>query len=71
MFSKHILIEAQNEKQADRPAEMLVARRGFEPPIFALRGRCPKPLDDRAVCHAPEEWLGWKESNPHRRNQNP
>ena len=28
-----------------------VARTGFEPVIFALRGRCPKPLDERAVIY--------------------
>ena len=28
----------------------LVALTGFEPAISALRGRCPKPLDDRAIC---------------------
>ena len=28
---------------------MLVARTGFEPVISALRGRCPWPLDERAV----------------------
>lgn len=27
----------------------MVARTGFEPVIFALRGRCPKPLDERAI----------------------
>ena len=26
----------------------MVARTGFEPVISALRGRCPKPLDERA-----------------------
>lgn len=26
----------------------VVARTGFEPVIFALRGRCPEPLDERA-----------------------
>ena len=30
-------------------ANSVVAWRGFEPPIFALRGRCPKPLDDQAM----------------------
>lgn len=29
----------------------LVARTGFEPVIFALRGRCPRPLDERAGEH--------------------
>ena len=28
---------------------MLVARTGFEPVISALRGRCPWPLDERAI----------------------
>jgi hypothetical protein len=27
-----------------------VARAGFEPAISALRGRCPWPLDERAMC---------------------
>ena len=27
----------------------LVAPTGFEPVIFALRGRCPRPLDEGAV----------------------
>ncbi len=31
--------------------------RGFEPPIFALRGRCPKPLDDQAMFMLLEN--GW------------
>jgi hypothetical protein len=26
----------------------VVLRTGFEPAIFAVRGRCPKPLDDRS-----------------------
>ena len=26
----------------------MVLRTGFEPAIFAVRGRCPKPLDDRS-----------------------
>jgi hypothetical protein len=28
----------------------LVGRRGFEPLISALRGRCPGPLDERPTC---------------------
>ncbi len=28
---------------------LLVARTGFEPVISALRGRCPRPLDERAL----------------------
>ena len=27
----------------------MVARTGFEPVIFAVKGRCPKPLDERAI----------------------
>ena len=41
----------------------MVARSRFELLISALRGRRPKPLDERAV-HA-KEWLGLRESNPH------
>ena len=41
--------------------EFLVARTRFELVISALRGRRPKPLDERAI----NEWLGWRESNPH------
>ena len=29
--------------------ETVVARTGFEPVISALRGRCPWPLDERAM----------------------
>ena len=32
----------------------LVARGGFEPPISALRGRCPGPLDERATHWGPK-----------------
>ena len=32
----------------------MVARTGFEPVISALRGRCPRPLDERATC-----FFGW------------
>lgn len=31
---------------------LIVARTGFEPVIPALRGRCPKPLDERAYIVA-------------------
>ena len=34
----------------------LVARTGFEPVISALRGRCPWPLDERAVI---PKLCGW------------
>ncbi len=32
----------------------LVGRRGFEPLISALRGRCPGPLDERPTHVAPD-----------------
>ena len=48
---------------ASRPSVFLAARTGFEPVISALRGRRPKPLDERAM--STRRWLGWKESNPH------
>ena len=38
----------------------LVARTGFEPVIFALRGRCPKPLDERAVFNPSIPTLEYK-----------
>lgn len=31
----------------------VVLRMGFEPTIFAVRGRCPKPLDDRSTLSEP------------------
>ena len=40
-------------KQARQSPDLqysMVAWRGFEPPISALRGRRPKPLDDQAMC---------------------
>jgi hypothetical protein len=30
-------------------SKVLVLRTGFEPATFAVRGRCPKPLDDRSA----------------------
>ena len=30
----------------------IVPRTGFEPVIFALKGRCPRPLDERGSCNA-------------------
>src|SRR5690606_29446074 len=40
----------QERRPAIRTAfPVLVARRGFEPLISALRGRCPRPLDERAT----------------------
>ena len=50
----------------------MVARTRFELVISALRGRCPKPLDERAKLSMRfVKWLGWKESNPHMRYQKP
>jgi hypothetical protein len=39
----------------------MVARRGFEPLISALRGRCPRPLDERATF--PIGTLGYSKSD--------
>ncbi len=33
-------------------SEKIVPRTGFEPVIFALKGRCPRPLDERGSCNA-------------------
>lgn len=46
------------EKRQDRGLRSchhfcLVAHGGFEPPISALRGRCPGPLDECATCACP------------------
>ena len=43
----------------------MVPRTGFEPVISAVRGRRPKPLDQRGVT-----WLPGKDSNPHIQIQN-
>ena len=40
----------------------MVARTGFEPVISALRGRCPRPLDERAT-ESSKWWLGIEDSN--------
>ncbi len=45
----------------------MVPRTGFEPVISAVRGRRPKPLDQRGK----KKWLPGKDSNPHIRDQNP
>ena len=43
----------QKEKRSgNRSASHLVARSRFELLISALRGRRPKPLDERAICKA-------------------
>ena len=56
----------------DRVLKFMVARTRFELVISALRGRCPKPLDERAILSMRfVKWLGWKESNPHMRYQKP
>ena len=52
-----------------RPLDgLLVARTGFEPVISALRGRCPWPLDERAVKD--RRWLGIEDSNLGLQSQN-
>ncbi len=33
----------------DIQVKFVVAHTGFEPVIFALRGRCPRPLDECAL----------------------
>src|SRR5258708_16979436 len=35
-----------------QPVGEVVPRTGFEPVIFALKGRCPRPLDERGSCNA-------------------
>ena len=51
---KWILQIAKQARACALTCEDLVARAGFEPAISALRGRCPKPLDERAICGAPQ-----------------
>jgi hypothetical protein len=34
----------------------MVLRTGFEPAIFAVRGRCPEPLDDRSTRVANQDY---------------
>ncbi len=41
---------------------LLVLRTGFEPAIFAVRGRCPEPLDDRSVLTQREYPTGFQVS---------
>ena len=36
----------------------MVARTGFEPVIFAVKGQCPKPLDERAINCLEERTYG-------------
>ena len=43
-----------NNSEGDFCACILVGRRGFEPLISALRGRCPGPLDERPTHVAPD-----------------
>ena len=42
------------EKGSRESPERLVARTRFELVISALRGRRPKPLDERAICNGTE-----------------
>ena len=39
------------KKGSEEPLKFLVARTRFELVISALRGRRPKPLDERAICN--------------------
>lgn len=34
-------------------AAILAHRTGFEPVIFALKGQCPRPLDERCIILVP------------------
>ena len=56
-YAAACLLGKQN-RLPKQPAGDLVARAGFEPAISALRGRCPGPLDERAVLCA-EADIGW------------
>ncbi len=44
----------------------MVLPTGFEPAIFAVRGRCPKPLDDGSMSEAKRDYTlkravgGWR-----------
>ncbi len=42
----------QETKKPGLIAGLEVAHRGFEPLIFALRGRCPRPLDECAMHYS-------------------
>jgi hypothetical protein len=43
---------------------------GIRTRVSALRGPCPRPLDDGAALTC-DEWLGEEDSNPRYRGQNP
>src|SRR5688572_3446290 len=44
-----VVVRAQKRPVAHTTGLARVARAGFEPAISALRGRCPWPLDERAI----------------------
>src|ERR1700704_4440388 len=62
MFMKRKRTRTDGLKRAGSHAAQArsVPRTGFEPVISALRGRCPRPLDDRGV---PYFLLPGKDSN--------
>ena len=37
----------------ERLALPMVTSREFESTVLAVKGRCPRPLDDEAICRAP------------------
>ena len=37
----------------------LVAHTGFEPVVSALRGQCPRPLDECAICRGVPEFASY------------
>jgi hypothetical protein len=43
---------------------------GIRTRVSALRGPCPRPLDDGAVPLQPREWLGEEDLNPRYQGQN-
>ncbi len=43
---------------------------GIRTRVSALRGPCPRPLDDGAADYRATKWLGVEGSNPHYQGQN-
>ena len=68
-YDRAVLLASQISENANRlgresPAcDGVVARSRFELLISALRGRRPRPLDERAIFSWARHWLGWRESN--------
>ena len=67
---KAMISESDNKRDDNKkslPKEalhLLVARTGFEPVISALRGRRPKPLDERASMWAGRKMAGMEGFEP-------